>query len=145
MPVQIQTGRSGSRLDQRRTSRSAHYNNVGPGSYRFHLLACNKDGVRNENGAALTILLRPHFWQTLWFRILALAAPVGLAGGSTRFVTQRKMQRKLELVERAHAIERERGRIAKDIHDDLVSSLTQRRRACAPKAIWPNAKKSAAT
>jgi ligand-binding sensor domain-containing protein/signal transduction histidine kinase len=107
------------------THRSAHYNKVAPGAYRFHVLACNKDGVWNETGTSLGLELRPHFWQTWWFRTLALAVLVGLTGGSARFVTQRKMQRKLELAERKHAIERERGRIAKDIHDDLGSSLTR--------------------
>lgn len=104
---------------------TAHYNNVIPGNYRFHVLACNKDGVWNETGASLDLELRPHFWQTWWFGTLAVAALVGLAGGSARLVTQRKMQRRLELMERKHAVERERGRIAKDIHDDLGSSLTR--------------------
>jgi ligand-binding sensor domain-containing protein/signal transduction histidine kinase len=105
--------------------RTAFYDNVSPGRYRFRVIACDKDGVWNESGAALAILLRPHFWQTWWFRTLALAALAGLAGGSARLVTQRKMQRQMELMERQHAIERERGRIAKDIHDDLGASLTR--------------------
>jgi ligand-binding sensor domain-containing protein/signal transduction histidine kinase len=103
--------------------RAAYYNNLAPGSYRFHVLACNKDGVQNET--SLDLELRPHFWQTLWFRVSALTALVGLAGGSARLITQRKMQRRLESAERKAAIERERGRIAKDIHDDLGSSLTR--------------------
>lgn len=107
------------------TQRTAHYNNVGPGAFRFHVLACNKDGVWNEKEAALDMELKPHFWQRWWCRALALAALLGLAGGIARSVTQRKMERKLELLERRHAIERERGRIAKDIHDDLGSSLTR--------------------
>ncbi len=107
------------------TQRTAHYSNVGPGTYSFQVLACNKDGVWSEGGASLLLELRPHVWQTWWFRALALAALAGLVGGSVRFVTQRKMQRKLELAERRHAIERERGRIAQDIHDDLGSSLTR--------------------
>ncbi len=107
------------------THRTAHYNNVTPGAYRFHVLASNKDGVWSETGASLDLELRSHFWQTWWFRTLAVAALVGLASGSARLITQRKMQRKLELMERKHAVERERGRIAKDIHDDLGSSLTR--------------------
>lgn len=107
------------------TQRIAHYQNVAPGSYHFHVLACNKDNVWNESGAAMEMELQPHFWQTRWFALLAVAAVVGLTGGAARFVTQRKMQRKLESLERQHAIERERGRIAKDIHDDLGSSLTR--------------------
>jgi ligand-binding sensor domain-containing protein/signal transduction histidine kinase len=107
------------------THRVAHYSNIAPGEYRFHVLACNKDGVWNETGASLRLQLQPHFWRTWWFRTLGFCALVSLVGGSARFATQRKMQRKLELAERRHAIERERGRIAKDIHDDLGSSLTR--------------------
>ncbi len=107
------------------TQRTAHYDNVPPGTHHFQVLACNKDGVWNQSSAFVTLELQPHFWQTWWSRTLAWGALLGLAGGSARFVTQRKMQRKLELLERQHAIERERGRIAKDIHDDLGSSLTR--------------------
>ena len=105
------------------THRAAFYNNVPAGLYHFHVRACNKDGVWNET--ALDLELQPHFWQTWWFRAACVAGLISLAGGTARVVTQRKMQRQLELAERKHAIERERGRIAKDIHDDLGSSLTR--------------------
>ena len=107
------------------TQRTAHFNNVPPGLHRFQVLACNKDGVWNETGASVGLELQPHFSQTWWAKTLALAVLLGLAGGSVLFVTQRRMQRKLELLQRQHAIERERGRIARDIHDDLGSSLTR--------------------
>jgi signal transduction histidine kinase len=107
------------------TRRTAHYVNVYPGRYSFRVIACNKDGVWNERGAALEVFLRPHIWQIWWLRAGAGLLVVGLASGSARYVTRRRMQRKLELVEQRHAIERERGRIAKDIHDDLGSSLTR--------------------
>ena len=105
--------------------RTAHYNNVAPGMHRFQVVACNKDGVWNETGASAGLELQPHLWQRWWAKTLALAALLGLAGGSALFVTHRRMQRKLELLQRQHAIERERGRIARDIHDDLGSSLTR--------------------
>ena len=50
---------------------------------------------------------------------------VGGASGTALYVTRRRMQRKLELFEQRVAVEKERGRIAKDIHDDLGSSLTR--------------------
>jgi signal transduction histidine kinase len=49
---------------------------------------------------------------------------LGATAASARFVTVRKAKRRLEELERQHAIERERSRIAKDIHDDLGASLT---------------------
>jgi ligand-binding sensor domain-containing protein/signal transduction histidine kinase len=107
------------------TRRVAHYNNIYPGRYRFRVIAGNSDGVWNEAGAALPILVQPHLWQTWWFRGLAVLALLGAVGTAARYTTQKRMQRKLEALERQHAVERERGRIAKDIHDDLGSSLTR--------------------
>jgi len=106
-------------------SRTAHYNNVYPGAYRFRVLACNKDGVWNLTGASLAIVLRPHVWQTWWWQGLAAFLVVGGATGAALYVARRRMRRKLELFEQRVAIEKERGRIAKDIHDDLGSSLTR--------------------
>ena len=43
------------------TRREAFYTNLGPGSYRFHVIACNNDGVWNEIGAALDFSIAPAF------------------------------------------------------------------------------------
>ena len=107
------------------TRRTAYYNNIPPGRYRFHVIACNKDGVWNKSGATLAFVLLPYYWQTWWFHTLLALLVVGSASGSALYLTRRKMQRKLQLLEQRNAIERERGRIAKDIHDDLGSSLTR--------------------
>lgn len=105
--------------------RTAHYFNVYPGEYRFRVLACNKDGVWNMTGASLAIVLRPHVWQTWWCRGLVAMLLLGGVSGTALYATRRRMQRKLALSEQRAAIEKERGRIAKDIHDDLGSSLTR--------------------
>jgi ligand-binding sensor domain-containing protein/signal transduction histidine kinase len=105
--------------------RTAHYYNVQPGEYRFRVLACNKDGIWNTTGASLAFVLRPHFWQTWWWRGLVALVVVGGASGTALYVARRRMQRKLALFAQRVAIEKERGRIAKDIHDDLGSSLTR--------------------
>ncbi len=106
-------------------SHVAYYNNISPGHYIFHVIACNKDGVWNEIGAALEFTFQPHYWQTWWFRGLLALLVIGAASGTALYATRRKMQRHLQLLEQRHAIEKERGRIAKDIHDDLGSSLTR--------------------
>jgi signal transduction histidine kinase/ligand-binding sensor domain-containing protein len=107
------------------TKRAAEYNYIPPGDYTFHVIACNNDGVWNETGAALAFTVMPHFWQMTWFRALSLTGLMLLAGGGAWYDTRRRTRLKLERVERQRALERERVRIAKDIHDDLGATLTR--------------------
>jgi signal transduction histidine kinase/ligand-binding sensor domain-containing protein len=107
------------------TKRVATYNYIPPGNYSFQVIACNNDGVWNNTGASLKFEVPPYFWQTTWFRVLGgLATALG-AGGVVWFDTRRRMRRRLEQAERQRDIERERTRIAQDIHDDLGAQLTR--------------------
>jgi signal transduction histidine kinase len=66
-----------------------------------------------------------HYWQTWWFNTgvaMAVLASVGLA---VRVVEKRKFQLRLQSAEQERALERERARIAQDLHDELGSSLTR--------------------
>ncbi len=107
------------------TRRVAYYNNLPPGFYVFRVMACNSDGVWNTDGPSLGLKLLPRLWQTWWFQALAGVALVGMVAAGARQITRAKMQRRLEALEKQHAIEKERMRIARDIHDDLGGSLTQ--------------------
>lgn len=107
------------------TKRVAEYSFLPPGSYTFHVIACNNDGVWNETGVSLPFTLLPYFWQTLWFKILGCVAALAIGGGIMWYDTNRKMQFKLERIERQRALENERSRIARDIHDDLGATLTR--------------------
>jgi signal transduction histidine kinase len=105
--------------------RKAVYRHVPPGEYVFRVIACNSDGVRAQESALLRIIVRPHFYQTFWFQggtgITALAG-LSLAAGTTM---RRRMKRRLETLRRQHELERERARIAQDLHDDLGAGLTE--------------------
>ena len=107
------------------TKRFINYNYVPPGQYTFRVIACNNDGVWNDTGASVAFEVLPYFWQTLWFRVLALALTIAASGGLVWFIARRRMRRKLERIERQRDIERERARIAHDIHDDLGAHLTR--------------------
>lgn len=60
------------------TRRQAFYTNLSPGHYRFHVRACNNDGVWNETGESLEFSIAPAYYQTTWFRSLCVIAFLGL-------------------------------------------------------------------
>ena len=107
------------------TKRIVNYNYIPPGNYTFRVIACNNDDVWNDQGAGIAFDVLPYFWQTLWFRVLALALTIAASGGFVWFIARRRMRRKLERLEQQRAVEHERARIAHDIHDDLGAHLTR--------------------
>jgi signal transduction histidine kinase len=66
-----------------------------------------------------------HFWETWWFRGLSALCLFTAMILSVRFSEKRKYQFQIQRAEQEHALERERARIAQDLHDDLGSSLTR--------------------
>jgi len=107
------------------TRRTLQLRNLEPREYRLRVMACNSEGVWNENGASVTFEIQPHFYQTLVFKIILGAGIVAGVSFAVRRAATRKYRRKLALLEQQHAIERDRARIAKDIHDDIGAGLTQ--------------------
>jgi ligand-binding sensor domain-containing protein/signal transduction histidine kinase len=103
--------------------RTAVYNYLPPGSYKFRVAACNNDGIWNENESALELKVLRHFWQTWWFITLAGLSLLVSVGGSVRIVEKRKLQRRLKHLEQERALERERTRIAQDLHDEMGAKL----------------------
>ncbi len=107
------------------TRRTAFYNNLPPGNYNFHVMACNSDGVWNETGAKLAMILPPHLWQTWEFWAGCALASAAAIAGLARYATKRRMERKLQKLQEQHAVELERARIARDMHDELGAKLTR--------------------
>lgn len=107
------------------SQRVAAYTHLPPGRYQFRVSACNNDGVWNDAGASLSLVAEPHFWQTLWFRALLGVALLGSGGWLVRTIAVRRLRRKLARLEQQHAVEKERSRIAQDIHDELGANLTR--------------------
>jgi ligand-binding sensor domain-containing protein/signal transduction histidine kinase len=105
--------------------RVAHFNKLPAGDYFFHVIACNEDGKWNEVGAGLQIIVQPPIWQQPWFIAATLLLLVGLLAGSIYLVSTAKLKRQLRALHQKEMIERERARIARDLHDQLGANLTQ--------------------
>ncbi len=103
----------------------AVYAGLPPGRYRLQVTACNNDGVWDRRGARLPFVVLPAWWQTWWFRGAALLIFAGIVSAGGRYWANRRWQLKLERMEQQQAVERDRTRIARDIHDDLGAGLTQ--------------------
>jgi signal transduction histidine kinase/ligand-binding sensor domain-containing protein len=100
--------------------RKAFYTNLKPGHYRFHVIACNNDGVWNEQGATLSVNIAPAFYQTAWFIVLCLMAVVPLVWLAYTWRIHRMMARMdLQFQERLA----ERTRIAQELHDTLLQGF----------------------
>jgi signal transduction histidine kinase len=102
------------------TRRSAFYTNLRPGTYKFLVTACNNSGVWNSQGAAVTFVIPPAWYQTIWFGLLTLLL---LALLSYALYVLRVRQYAAAI--RARFDERldERVRIARDLHDTLLQSF----------------------
>ncbi len=107
------------------TDRKAHYGKLAPGQYSFHVIACNEDGVWNQDGASLQFMALTPFWRLWWFIALAGAATAGFIAGTARYYGLRRMRLSMQRLEQQRMMERERTRIARDMHDEIGSKLTR--------------------
>ena len=107
------------------TRRYATFSHLEPGEYIFRVKGSNNDGVWNEAGTSIKIIITPPWWKTWWFTTFFWLAIVGSVGGTIRFIEIKKLKKKIEDLEQERALERERIRISQDMHDEVGSSLTE--------------------
>jgi ligand-binding sensor domain-containing protein/signal transduction histidine kinase len=105
-------------------SRVARYSKLPPGRYRFQVRASNEDGVLNETGSILEIAVTPPLWKTWWFLSASGACLLGTIIAVVHYLSTQKLQAQLQRLKHQEALEHERTRIARDIHDQLGASLT---------------------
>jgi len=105
------------------TRRTAFYNYVPPGDYRFRVSASDNEGYWTQAGADLRVVVARHFWQSWWVLGPSVLLLVGAIAGAARLVERGKMQRRLKRLEQDRLVERERTRIAQDLHDEMGAKL----------------------
>jgi signal transduction histidine kinase len=91
--------------------REAYYTNLAPGTYRFRVIACNNDGLwlPEQAAAVTTLIVRPHFYQTIWFYALCACALVIVVWLLWRW----RLQQILE----------ERTRLSRELHDTVARGV----------------------
>jgi signal transduction histidine kinase len=87
--------------------------------------ACNEDGVWNKTGASLAVTVEPPFWRKPWFIAASVLTLLGALAGTIYLISTAKLRRQLRQAQQKEAIEYERARIARDLHDQLGANLTQ--------------------
>ena len=100
--------------------RLATYTNLDPGHYVFRVQGSNSDGVWNDAGVSLPILITPPWWMTTWFRALFVGLVLATLWVAHQFRI-RQVQREFAVTLEARV--GERTRIARELHDTLLQSF----------------------
>ncbi len=103
----------------------ADYGRLKPGSYWFRVAALKANGEPTGQEASLPIesVLPVYLRWEFWLVLGAVAAGGGAWLG--RVAVHRRMQRRIARLEQETALERERARIARDLHDEIGAGLTE--------------------
>ena len=102
------------------TRRQAFYNDLSPGTYTFHVVASNNDGVWNSQGASITFTIPPAWYQTIWFFVLCALLVLTLGYMLYQYrLRQYSAMLKVRFDERVE----ERTRLARDLHDTLLQTI----------------------
>jgi len=99
--------------------------NLSPGNYTLHVKAFFPSSDYAPKEAAFNFQILPPWWQTVLFRLIAACAAIGLLIVIVRLYYRNKLRRQRIILEKQQAVERERTRIATDMHDDLGAGLSR--------------------
>ena len=89
------------------------YTNLSPGNYTFYVMGANTDGIWNEKTISMDIVVKPFWYQTLLFKFLSIALFAYLLYSFYHYRLHQRLQ-----------IEKIRNRIARDLHDEIGSTLS---------------------
>lgn len=101
------------------------FSDLATGHHHVFVRSTSSDGIWLSKEIDCLIIVHPWWWETWWFRIgtglVLLALPVFMI----RSYYHRKLEKQKAVLERQQAVEKERTRIATDMHDDLGTTLSR--------------------
>lgn len=100
------------------------YDRLQPGHYVLRINEVSLAGRPTDVEMSVSLTVNAPFWQKAWFLVLCGMAVTALVLGSLRYVEWRRTRLEIARMRQQHALETERARIARDIHDDLGATLT---------------------
>lgn len=108
-----------------RNQHQATYSRLPGGTYEFRVIACNTAGIWNDAGASLRLVVHPFYWQTWWFRGLAVTLFTAGVIAIVRYLSFRRLRDRMRGLKQQAALHQERARIANDMHDEVGAKLTR--------------------
>ena len=102
------------------------FTNLAPGEYVFRVKGTNSDGVWNEQGSGVAIIITPPFWKTWWFVSICTALLLLVTYAAHQSWVKSRLKRLLEIEQiRQQENERVRAKAAHDFHDELGHKITK--------------------
>ena len=112
-------------------SQRATFMNVSSGKYTFRAIALADSPAARTSQLSIPIVIRQPYWQQAWFLPLLAAAGGGLIGWSFFRNYRRRSRARIAAIRQASAMERDRARIARDMHDDLGTRVSLMKHAAS--------------
>ena len=113
--------------------RYASYTNLAGGEYIFRVKASNSDGVWNETGIAVPIIITPPFWQAWWFNGLLILGLATLIAGGYRWrlnsVREQTLRLEMEVAERTTELRETNELLEKEVEQRTRAEAELEKRA----------------
>ena len=111
--------------DTSSTNATINLTNLSAGKYTLNVKAFFPSNMYPPAELSYPFEITPPWWSTWWFKIIVGAFIVAVLIVGFRFYYNRRLEKQMAILEKQQAIEKERTRIATDMHDDLGAGLSR--------------------